>query len=83
MDLSHICKIIEHFMFQKKGQLGHRLTRIKKEVCFAFGEKGHLASRHLCISGRDFAARRFVLICVYLCKSVSQKFLNNRNILKL
>jgi len=40
-------------MFQKKGQLGHGLTRIKKKVCFAFGEKGHIASRHLCISGRD------------------------------
>jgi hypothetical protein len=23
MDVSHICKIIGHFMFQKKGQLGH------------------------------------------------------------
>jgi hypothetical protein len=44
-------------------------TRIKKKVCFVFGEKGHIASRHLCISGRDFAARRFILICVYLCKS--------------
>jgi hypothetical protein len=31
----------------------HGLTRIKKKVCFAFGEKGHIASRHLCISGRD------------------------------
>jgi len=32
---------------------------------------------------RDSAVRRFVLICIYLCKSVSQKFFNNRNILKL
>ena len=31
----------------------HGLTRIKKKVCFAFGEKGHIASRHLFISGRD------------------------------
>ena len=23
VDLSHICKTIGHFMFQKKGQLGH------------------------------------------------------------
>jgi hypothetical protein len=38
MDLSHICKIIGHLMFQQKGQLGHGLTRIKKKVCFAFGE---------------------------------------------
>jgi hypothetical protein len=56
-------------MFQKKGQLGHRLTRIKKKVCFAFGEKGHIASRHLCISGKDSAASRFVLICVYRARS--------------
>ena len=49
-----------------------------------FQKKGHIASRQLCISGRDSAARRFVLICGYLCKSVSQKFLNNnRNILEL
>jgi hypothetical protein len=29
---------------------------MKKKVCFAFGEKGHIANRHLCISGRDSAA---------------------------
>ena len=55
----------------------------QKKVCFAFGWKGHLSSRHLCISATDFAAKRFLLICIYLGKSVSQKLLNTRNILKL
>ena len=60
------------------------ITRIKKKVCFAFGEKGHLSSGQLNISGHGSAARRFVLICDYLCKSVSSKSLrNNRDILKL
>jgi hypothetical protein len=53
----------------------HGLTRIKKKVCFAFGEKGHIASGQLRMSGLGSAVRRFVLICVYLCKSVSQKLL--------
>ena len=83
MDLSHICKIIGHFLFQKKGQLDTDDHGLKKKVCFAFGEKGHLASRQLHMSGHGSAARRFVLICGYLCKSVSPKSLNNnRNILK-
>ena len=101
MDLSHICKMSRHFLFQKKGQLGHpdeiRAKKIslgrqmatdyhglKKKVCFAFGENGHLTSRQLHMSGHGSAARRFVLICGYLCKSVSLKSLsNNRSILKL
>ncbi len=69
MDLSHICEIIGHFLFQQKGQLGHGLTRIKKKVCFAFDEKGHIAGRQLRMSGHGSAAWRFVLICGYLCNS--------------
>jgi hypothetical protein len=46
----------------------HGLHGLKK-VCFAFGEKAHIASRHLCISGRDSATGRFVLICVYRARS--------------
>ncbi len=83
MDLSHICKIMGHFLFQKKVQLGHpdeiRAKKdfigqadehgLKKKVYFAFGVKGHIASRHLCMPGRDSAARRFVLICVYRARS--------------
>ena len=83
-------------MVQKKAQLGHPDEigarnfigqadehGIKKKVCFAFGDKGHIASRLLRMSEHGSAARRFVLICGYLCKSVSPKFLNNnRNILK-
>ncbi len=32
MDLSHICKIMGHFMFQKKGQLGHPDEINAKEI---------------------------------------------------
>jgi hypothetical protein len=32
MDLSHICKIIGHFMFQKKRQLGHPDEINAKEI---------------------------------------------------
>jgi len=32
MDLSHICKINGHFMFQKKGQLGHPDEINAKEI---------------------------------------------------
>jgi hypothetical protein len=42
---------------------------LKKKVCFAFGEKGRLASRQLHMSGHGFAARRFVPICVYRARS--------------
>ena len=70
------------------GQVGqadeHGLKRIKKKACFAFGDKGHITSRSLRMSKHGSAARRFVLICGYLGKSVSPKFLyNNRNIQKL
>ena len=44
----------------------HGLTRIKKQVCFAFGEKGHIANRRLRMSGHGSAARQFVLTCGYL-----------------
>jgi hypothetical protein len=32
MDLSHICKIIGYFMFQKKGPLGHPDEINSKEI---------------------------------------------------
>jgi len=32
MDLPHICKIIGHFTFQKKGQLGHPDEINAKEI---------------------------------------------------
>jgi hypothetical protein len=32
MDSSHICKIIGHFIFQKKGQLGHPDEINAKEI---------------------------------------------------
>ena len=32
MDLSHICKIIGHFTFRKKGQLGHPDEINAKEI---------------------------------------------------
>jgi hypothetical protein len=32
MDLSHICKIIGHILFQKKGQLGHPDEINAKEI---------------------------------------------------
>jgi hypothetical protein len=32
MDLSHICKIIGHFLFQKKGQLEHPDEINAKEI---------------------------------------------------
>ena len=37
----------------------HGLTRNKKKVCFAFGEKGHIASRQQRMSEHGSAARRF------------------------
>jgi len=49
----------------------------KKKVCFAIGDKGHIASRSLRMSEHGSAARRFVIIFCYLCKSVSPKFFNN------
>jgi hypothetical protein len=52
------------------GQVGQADDHgLKKKVCFAFGEKGHIAGRQLRMSGHGSAARRFVLICDYLCKS--------------
>ena len=47
----------------------HGLTRIKKKVCFALGEKRHIASRPLRMPGHGSAARRFVLICGYRARS--------------
>ena len=50
---------------------------------FMFQKKGHTANRQLPMSGHGFAAKRFVLFCGYLRKSVSPKSVNdNQNILK-
>ena len=87
MDLSDICKIIGHFHVSKQRTVRTQMATdehgSKKKVCFAFGEKGHLTSRQPHMSIHGSAARRFLLICGYLCKSVFTKSLsNNRNIIK-